>query len=59
MNNSLIWGDFINKAEDLGLNIEGFCDDVLPTLPLSKDAVVGPIALRMMNEVTVFCFNDF
>lgn len=54
MDRTGIWEDCINKLEDLSFNIDDLSDVVLPKLPLSKDALCGPLVLSAMNDVPLF-----
>ena len=48
-----IWEDCINKLEDLGFDIDNLSEEIIPTLPLNDDKVVGPIMIAVMRDVMV------
>ena len=53
MEYNYIWEDCINKLDDLNYPIDNLSDAVLPIFPLQNDPVVGPLILRLMNDVAL------
>lgn len=49
--NQEIWIDCLDKLSDLDYDVDNVSDDTLPTFPLSQDSLVGPIMVKLMNEV--------
>lgn len=49
--NQEIWVDCIDKLSDLNFDVDAISTDDLPTFPLSQDSLIGPMILRVMNEV--------
>ena len=49
-----IWFDCINKLSDLGYEVDALSEDLLPTLPLIKDSVNGPVIVKIMKDVSGF-----